>query len=1101
MADAPEPSPSAGDPLDALIGAYLQQVEAGAVPDRAALLAAHPELAERLRAFFADYDRLDRQAGELRLSADPNRTMDLPAEAARQRRVRYFGDYELLEELAHGGMGIVYKARQVSLDRFVALKMILKGELATPRDVARFRAEAEAAASLDHPHIVPIYEVGEHDGQQYYAMRFVEGTSLAGHRRADARTEARLVATVARAVHHAHRRGVLHRDLKPSNVLVNAVGTPFVADFGLAKRVDAHQSLTETGVPVGTPRYMAPEQAAGRKDLTVAVDVYSLGVVLYERLTGRVPFTGETVLEVLRQVREAEPARPSALEPGLDRDLETVCLKCLEKDAAKRYPSTEALADELERWLRGEPIQARPVGQAERLWRWCRRNPALAALAMGLAAALLVGIVVSAGFAMRAERRAAAERKERERAEQAEEGLERALARSLVLPLNPEGRETLGEPEAEALWELAQNPGERLWLRFVEEATRTPLTARQLQARSAPALIAAVGLNLDRRDQVERLLAGRLRGSDVSPQQKVDIAATALELVDPSSRTPRVIMDLFAQAFTPEQPPAIRATWRKQLLLKAERLNPADAAGMLLQLLQQESDAYRQDLIGSLVAVAERLEAPEAAQVLAQVARVLTRILEKESAGHARQSQAEGLVVVVGRLEPAEAIRLLTRALEKQFNPNPHLRWADALVAGARRAEPAEAAPVLARALEEESDADTCWLLAVGLAAVAERLEPAEAARICAPATSALVRALEKESAGYARQKLAVALAAVTGRLEPAAAARVCAPAAGMLARALEKEQFAYARPSLAEGLAAVAGRLEPAEAARICAPAAGMLARALEKESEAYARQKLAGGLAAVAERLEPSAAARTLAEALEKESDMHARLALAVKLAAVAERLEPAEAAQVCTPAVDVLARALEKEAHAGARRLLVDGLVEVTRRLEPAAAAQMLAKAVRVLVWALERESDAITRQQLTDGLVAIARRLEPAEAARLLAQAARVLAQALERDSNTYARQDLATRLVAIARRLEPAEAARLLTQTARILARALEQEAKAYARQELAAADMWVFDGISYLNSQGRVLQGLAASLATVVDRLSPKEAAEVCAPVVSVVPS
>jgi serine/threonine-protein kinase len=325
MPDPNEPITSAGDPLDVIIAEYVQQVEAGAVPDREALLAHHPDLAEPLRAFFADFDRLDRQAAELRLSADPNRTTDavgqvsnLPeSEGAELPRVRYFGDYELLEDIARGGMGVVYKARQVSLNRLVALKMILKGELATPRDVARFRAEAEAAANLDHPHIVPIYEVGEHDGQQYYAMRFVEGTSLTRCPRADARTEASLVATVARAVHYAHQHGILHCDLKPSNILVDSAGVPYVADFGLAKRVDADRSLTESGALVGTPRYMAPEQAAGRKHLTVAADVYGLGVVLYERLTGQTPFSGETPLEVLRQVRENEPPRPSSIIPGL----------------------------------------------------------------------------------------------------------------------------------------------------------------------------------------------------------------------------------------------------------------------------------------------------------------------------------------------------------------------------------------------------------------------------------------------------------------------------------------------------------------------------------------------------------------------------------------------------------------------------------------------------------------------------------------------------------------------------------------------------------------------------------------------------------------
>jgi WD40 repeat protein len=401
MADANEPVTSAGDSLDAIIAAYMQQVEAGAVPDREALLAQHPDLAERLRAFFGDYDRLDRQAADLRLSADPNRTTDATAPAAELPRVRYFGDYELLEVIARGGMGVVYKARQVSLNRLVALKMILKGELATPKDVTRFRAEAEAAAHLDHPHIVPIYEVGDHDGQQYYAMRYVEGTALTRRPRADARREAGLVATVARAVHHAHQHGILHRDLKPSNILVDAAGTPLVTDFGLAKRVDADRSLTESGALVGTPRYMAPEQADGRKDLTVAADTYSLGVVLYERLTGRTPFTGETVLEVLRQVREAEPPRPSSIAPGLDRDLETICLKCLEKEPAKRYGSAEALAEDLECWLRGEPIQARASGALERAVKWAKRQPAIAGLWGIIVALSLAGAAsLRAGNAM-----------------------------------------------------------------------------------------------------------------------------------------------------------------------------------------------------------------------------------------------------------------------------------------------------------------------------------------------------------------------------------------------------------------------------------------------------------------------------------------------------------------------------------------------------------------------------------------------------------------------------------------------------------------------------------------------------------------------------
>jgi WD40 repeat protein len=393
--------------FDELVAAYCEVLDGGLAVDRQAWIDRYPELAAELSEFFANQDLLIGLVAPLKEAIEASgaptpvgfgatesvgRTVDIPAiptEPAPTIHPQTIGDYELIRRLGRGAMGDVYEARQVRLNRVVALKMIRGGLLATDDDVQRFRNEAEAVALLDHPRIVTIYAVGEDQGFHHFSMRLIRGGSLAERIesfRKDPRAAASLMIEVARAMQYAHQKGILHRDLKPANILVDENGQPHVSDFGLAKRLGAGSDLTGTGAILGTPSYMAPEQAEGsRGRVTTLTDVYGLGAVLYALLTGRAPFVGGSLFETIEKVRSPEPPDPpSRLNPQVHRDLETICLKCLQKDPQRRYPSAEQLADDLRRWLDGEPITARPVSVAARAWMWCRRNRTVAAFLVAL---------------------------------------------------------------------------------------------------------------------------------------------------------------------------------------------------------------------------------------------------------------------------------------------------------------------------------------------------------------------------------------------------------------------------------------------------------------------------------------------------------------------------------------------------------------------------------------------------------------------------------------------------------------------------------------------------------------------------------------------
>lgn len=405
----------------AALDRYVESLRSEDAASRSAILERHPELSEYRECL----DLLDALAAGDHLepglpidsdetvkvavdaSADPSQLDSVPIQHQSPLSIQHspqsqqFGKYELLREIGRGGMGVVYLARQQDLDRTVAVKMILSSRLASADDVRRFYAEAKAAGSLRHSNIIGIHEVGEIAGQHYFAMDYVEGRSLAEIVRdgpVDPERAAECLAAVARAVDYLHQHNIVHRDLKPSNILIDADGNPYVTDFGLAKVFGTDVQQTRSGTIVGTPSYMAPEQAAGRhSEITPRSDVYSLGAILYELLTGRPPFKQDNPLDTLVEVLEGEPTLPTRLNRRLPRELELIAMRCLEKDPAKRYPSARALADDLDRFLTGEPIEARPSSLGQRLVRWARREPALVSRLIGL---LLAAAIVQIKFTL-----------------------------------------------------------------------------------------------------------------------------------------------------------------------------------------------------------------------------------------------------------------------------------------------------------------------------------------------------------------------------------------------------------------------------------------------------------------------------------------------------------------------------------------------------------------------------------------------------------------------------------------------------------------------------------------------------------------------------
>lgn len=435
--------------FQSLLVGCLESLQRGETIDRQALAKDFPEYAAEIGKFLKDRQLLEQVASGFG-DVEPSRVTISAYEQTIDSRsgkeafavgdaIRYIGEYEVLEEIARGGMGIVFKARQQKLNRIVALKMILAGRLADKADVERFHREARAAGRLKHVNIVPVHEIGEHEGRQYFTMDFVEGQSLAEiirHETLSPQKAARAVKVMAEAVQYAHHEGIVHRDLKPANVLIDQHNEPHITDFGLARMLESvdeesRAELTATGQILGTPSYMSPEQASGKQALVgPPSDIYSLGAILYASLTGRAPFVADSPVDTLLQVMRNEPVSPRDLNPSVPKDLETICLKCLSKEPHKRYGTAQELADDLNRFLEGRPVVARPVGPINKAIRWCRRNRTVATLLCLLFVSMAAGTAISVNYAVEATRLAKSESTQRKQAEEnrglAEDALEDA---------------------------------------------------------------------------------------------------------------------------------------------------------------------------------------------------------------------------------------------------------------------------------------------------------------------------------------------------------------------------------------------------------------------------------------------------------------------------------------------------------------------------------------------------------------------------------------------------------------------------------------------------------------------------------------------------
>jgi hypothetical protein len=930
--------------------------------------------------------------------------------------------YDVESVLGRGGMGVVFKAKHRKLNRFVAVKMMLSGPFAGPVELARFQREVEAVAALRHPNIVQIHDVGDQAGRHYFTMEYVEGGSLAqklAGKPQPATESAEMIATLACAVQFAHQSGFIHRDLKPANILLTADDIPKITDFGLARSIDAGPEFTLSGARVGTPSYMAPEQALGKAHaIGPAVDVYALGAVLYEMLTGRPPFEGESAAATERQVIADEPVPPSRLNPKVPRDLETVCLKCLQKDPQRRYTSAAALAEDLQRYLLGQVVTARPVSQFERAVKWIRRNKWIASLSAAAVFALVMGTVASLLFGFEANRQEglatdrAGKLEEKMRELQAQkreiEAQKRDTERVAVagflttIGRNPPLLGIFDVAEADALRQLRATP-RHLRLQFLETALRDPKTARRVGHRADCVIQALVGCDRALRADVRELIVRRIQEPAVSQEVKLACARLGVALnIDDRAWAARSA-EALCVALREPPPPVLRddsIALAEALAAACEHLPKARAAEhgarvidfFVARLQKPLGVSLHYNHLGPAIeALTPHLDAVAAKRAAQEIESI---IRQSESSPQSWDTLARTLLALCRRLPPSDSTAhvngmvdfvfqtLSTTKEEKKWYHYPAHTKTLATLSG--QLDPAGAARVADKIVTilggtmsggRPDEFVTHYSISNDLGSVVGRLDAPGSLR----AAEALIPVLKKaEKLHLNVEVLRTVLFSMCRRLDAAGSARV----ADAIAVAVQDPKTPMlARSLLASAFEVVGDRLDRGKAAALESAMVDSLIADLADAKSRNFRGLMVKALGSVGGRPGAKSASRT-AEALsavigDPQTPIVSLKPLAAALAMVSDQLAPADASSHAKKAIGVFDSLWIARTTPSDRASLAEAMAAVWTRLGPH---EKAAHSKRVAAGLEDALRDAKTEpnelSHLADALTAVCGQLEPA-----------------------------------------------------------------------------------------------------------------------------